>query len=400
MRSILFASLARDRSILYRPLISPDTVAMIDACKVMGATIEIKEDALEIIGNGGEIVFSKHQIDAQNSGQVFRFIAAMAALANQKVAFTGDCSILHRRPIVPLLKAVEKLGAFIKTDPITVQGPVTRYQTEVVGEDSQLVSALLMMGALLEHPLEVQVKNPGEKPWIDLTLSWLDRVGISYENNQYELYRIVGKKGWKGFEYTIPGDWSSASFLIVAALLSQRKLCLKNLCFSDVQGDKQIVPLLIEMGANIDIQPTQIIVYPSKRLMGLEVDVNPMIDAIAILSVLGCFLASPLILKNAKIAQLKESNRLQVMTNELRKMNANIVELDDGLRIYPSKLIGAEVRSHQDHRIAMALTIAAMYAEGNSQLEGEESVKKSYPNFFEELGKLGANFVQLDFNRI
>lgn len=143
LRSILCASLAKGTSTIIQYLESPDTQAMIHACQAMGAIIDVKKGQINIIGNEGNIDFSSFMIDAQNSGQVFRFIAAISAAGNKIVTFSGDNSIQKRRPILPLLNALKQLGVEVSVDPIQIKGPVTSFRAVLDGQDSQPVSAMI-----------------------------------------------------------------------------------------------------------------------------------------------------------------------------------------------------------------------------------------------------------------
>jgi 3-phosphoshikimate 1-carboxyvinyltransferase len=239
------------------------------------------------------------------------------------------------------------------------------------GQDSQPVSALLMLGTF--HPLELKVQNPGEKPWIDLTLSWLKRLNVPYVNDNYRSYKVSGGKGIDAFEYKVPGDFSSASFFKLATLITDSQIELENLDTNDVQGDKAVLDVLDAMSSEGP----------------MRIDVNPFIDALPVLAVAACFRKGATTLFNGAIARKKESDRIAAMAQELRKMGAILEEREDGLYIEPSSLKGAKLHSHSDHRIAMALSIAALGATGPSEISEVECTAKSYPNFFQELKKLG-----------
>jgi 3-phosphoshikimate 1-carboxyvinyltransferase len=290
------------------------------------------------------------------------------------------------------------LGGFAKSTrnngyaPLIIKGPISSGKIELDGEDSQPVSALLMMASFVEGITEIYVKNPGEKPWIDLTLSWLDRLGVSYNYRNHEFYRIEGKQQRSSFELSIPGDLSSAAFPIAAAILTQSEITLHHVNMDDVQGDKQLIYLLQQMGANlyIDKNNQMLKVKPGSSLVGMMIDVNPFIDALPILAVLACFAKGETRLVNGAIARKKESNRLASITNELKKMGANIEETEDGLRISQSCLHGAQVNSYADHRIAMALIVAGLASDGVTEVIGIECIKKSFPNFIEDFQKMGA----------
>jgi 3-phosphoshikimate 1-carboxyvinyltransferase len=388
--------MATGKSHIFNPLFSPDTLAMIDAIRQFGAKVEIEGKSLLIEGVAGKLRAAEDVIQCGNSGQVLRFIGAMAALSESYTILTGDPSIRHNRPISPLLDGLSQLGAFAASSrqdgyaPIIIKGPLKNGAACIEGEDSQPVSALLMLGAF--HGIDLHVKNVGEKPWIALTLSWLDRFNIDYENRNFEHFKIQGGAQIQGFEYCVPADFSSAAFPLVAAAITGSELTIENLDFQDVQGDKAIFQALIAMGANIETHESTITVKKSRGLKGANLNVNDFVDALPILAVASCFANSETKITGAAIARKKESDRIHCIAKELKKMGANIEELEDGLIVHPSVLRGCEtLESHFDHRIAMALCIAAMGADGKSMIHHVECVAKSYPTFFEDFKKLGMN---------
>ncbi|MCB1118970.1 MAG: 3-phosphoshikimate 1-carboxyvinyltransferase, partial [Chlamydiia bacterium] len=258
------------------------------------------------------------------------------------------------------------------------------------GKDSQPISALLIAANFIEGVTEVTVTDPGEKPWVEMTLSWFDRLNIPYLSEDYTHYRIQGKSPYTGFHYTVKGDWSSAAFPLAAALVTRSTLKLNGLDLEEPQGDKQLIPILEAMGAKITWDNDQLVVHATETLKGTTIDVNDLIDALPILAVIGCFAEGETRLVNGAVAATKESNRLEVIASELRKMGAAIEEIDDGLLIHHSPLVGAEVDSHKDHRIAMALTVAALGAKGATRIKDIECVRKTFPNFCPSLQKVGA----------
>lgn len=397
LRAILFASLADGESTIHRYLTSPDTNAMIHACKLLGAHINDENDPLTIVGTHGKLITPENIIDAGNSGQVLRFIAAVSALTSGYTVITGDRSIRTQRPIQPLLDGLNQLGVFAVSAknngqaPIIIKGPLCGGETTLNGEDSQPVSGLLIASAFAENKTTIHVKNPGEKPWINLTLNWFKRLGIAYQHHDHILYEVAGNSVISGFDYTVPGDFSSCAYPLAAAIVTNSEIILNNLDMNDIQGDKEIITLLQEMGASIEANSSQrtLHVKKSNKLVGKKIDVNHIIDAVPILAVIACFTESETIIEGAEIARKKESDRLFVITHELQKMGANITEFNDGLIIKPSQLKGANVQSHNDHRIAMSLCVAALAAQGDSVIENCNCIAKSYPNFAASLQKLG-----------
>ena len=167
-------------------------------------------------------------------------------------------------------------------------------------------------------------------------------------------------------------------------------LTLTNVDLNDVQGDKKIVEVLKRMGANLTTKERTLTVHPTERLRGIQLDVNDCIDAIPILAVAATFAEGETTLTNGAIARRKECDRIHAMATELKKMGADIEEKEDGLKIRSSKLKGAHLLPHADHRVAMALAVAALGAEGESRIEGMECIAKSYPAFAEAFQSIGA----------
>ena len=395
LRAILFATLAKGQSVIHNYLHSPDTDAMIKACRQLGAHITAFDERLEI---KGDLRPPEDVIDAGNSGQVLRFVGAILALFPGYGVVTGDHSIRHSRPVLPLLEGLTQLGAFavsLRGDghaPIIIKGPLKGGSALVNGEDSQPISGLLIASAFGLGKTELFVENPGEKAWIRLTLDWFDRLGIAYQNDHFERYLIYGGSVIQGFEFTVPSDLSSASYSIGAAIITNSELTLRGIDLSDIQGDKEVIFLLQRMGANIaiDSEKKTITVLKGHKLKGASIDVNEFIDALPLLAVIGCFAEGVTTLVGGKIARKKESDRISCIVSELKKMGAHIDEQEDGLTVERSDLKGALLQSHADHRMAMSLAVASLGAKGASMIEGSECVAKSYRGFFEQLKDLGA----------
>lgn len=400
LRAILFASMAQGESVICDYLPSPDTEAMIKACCLLGAKIDQREDKIIIIGVDGKPKTPDDIIDAGNSGQVLRFVGAIAALTSDFVVLTGDHSVRHNRPIQPLIDGLSQLGVFCvstKNDgyaPIIIKGPFISGNTRLNGEDSQPVSGLLIAAAFAEGKTQIQVDNPGEKPWIGLTLSWFDRLGIQYQHSNFEHYMIPGGSVVQGFEYRVPGDFSSMAYPMMAAIITQSEIIINNVDMQDAQGDKKIIEILQRMGANILVEGEQLIIKKNQQLQGCEMDINDCIDAITILAVAACYAQGTTKISGAAIARKKECNRLSAITAELQKMGAIIEETDDGLIIEGTSLRGTRLQTYQDHRMVMSLAVAALGAKGSSVIEDVGCVQKSYPNFLHDMQKLSCKMVE------
>jgi 3-phosphoshikimate 1-carboxyvinyltransferase len=410
LRAILLASLAEGISYIEAPLLSSDSMAMMRACELLGAKISLHKESntLEISGialsHKNPLSHALDVIQAENSGIILRFLAAIAALSpSNPIVITGDASIRSQRPIAPLLSALRQLGASAistKGDgfaPLIIQGPWRGGIASLCGNDSQPISALLIAAALAPcDSTTLQVENPGELPWIGVTLRWLDFLGLHYKHNKdFTYYHIPGKQKINAFRYRVPGDQSSAAFPIAAAVITGSPLLMKNFDVTDSQGDKEAIFYLQRMGAPLlfDSANQQILVEKSPKcnLKGNEIDLSLCIDALPILSVVAAFASGKTLLKNGAVAKEKECNRIACMAEELTKLGATVAVQEDGLEILGGResLRSAKVLSHQDHRVAMALATAGFALSGITTIHGTECVAKTFPTFAEEMAKLG-----------
>jgi len=397
LRAIIFAFLASGVSEIHNPLESPDTIAMLQAIENFGAKVEMAPLKIRITGIGGKINACQDAIHCGNSGQVLRFIGAIAALSDHHCVLTGDLSIRTLRPVKPLLDGLEQLGATafscLNNDkaPIIIKGPLKNGVCTVDGADSQPVSGLIIASAFAPHPITIHVTNPGEKPWIDLTLSWLDRFNIPYKRDGYNSYSLEGKAQIKGFNYTVPADLSSVSYPLCAAILTGSPLTITGIDMDDSQGDKALIYLLKEMGADITIEGGSLIIGKSHNLKGRAIDINDFVDAIAMLATLCCFAEGKTEISGASIARQKECDRVHAICCELKKMGAKISEKPDGLIIEQSPLKGAKLNTYHDHRMILALSVAALASPGSSLIQDISAVSKTYPTFAEQMRSIGAN---------
>jgi 3-phosphoshikimate 1-carboxyvinyltransferase len=393
----LFASLAKGKSKILNFLKSDDVFAFIEGCKKFKAKILIKKNNLEIIGTNKKVLLRQNdKIDIKNSGLGLRLLTSIYALSDKNIQITGDRSVRTNRSIKSLIESLIKLGADIKSNsgfaPLKIKGPFFAGKIKIDGEDSQYLSSLLIASAFLKDKMIIDVENLKEKPWVEMTLSWLDKFKIHYENKNFKKFIVYPLKKIKSFEYVVPSDFSSILFLIVAALITNSEIIIKDIIFDDYQKDQKTIDIFKRFGANIQINKNQKIIIVKKSFLkgsGI-VDMDDFIDSVPVLAVFGCFNDGKIILQNAKSARKKESNRLYAITNELKKMDAKIAETEDGLIIEKSNLKPAVVNSHKDHRIAMALCIAALGVSKVSTIEDVICINKTYPEFKQHLKTLGA----------
>jgi 3-phosphoshikimate 1-carboxyvinyltransferase len=401
IRAVIIASLAQGRSKLLNPLFSEDTKSAIQACENLGAKIEQKSDSLIIEGFGSSPDKPSAVIDMLNSGTSTNLIMGILAGLGIEAEITGDAS-LQTRPVKSLAAALETLGCKIDftedngCPPLKISGRIKGGKVTLdASKSSQYVSSLLIACPLAEHDTEIFVENPTELPYIEMTIKWLDEQNIKYERDGFNYFKISGNQNYKSFEKSIPADWSSAAFPICAAAITESDVLIKGIDIKDVQGDKAIIEYLKDMGADIRLEKNGIRVKGGK-LQGKEIDINATPDALPALSVMGCLAEGETKLVNVAQARVKETDRIKVMADELKKMGADIDERPDGLVIRKSRLKGAKLRGHHDHRVVMALSIAAMTADNESIIDTAEAVSVTYPDYVKTMCNLGANITLIE----
>ena len=332
IRALFFASLAKGKSKIIKPLLSKDTLSALTTCNAFGSNIEKNNDDFTIDGFNGEPKVPNNIIDVGNSGTTLRIALGTASLVNGYTIFTGDEQI-RSRPISQLLEALSNLGAIAISArqngkaPVIIKGKAIGGHTKLDSVTSQYLSSLLINCPILEKDTTIELTRLNEIPYVDMTLWWLDKLGIKYSNDNYKIFHITGGQEYPSFNQIIPGDFSSATFFLVLAAISGGRIILKNLDTTDPQGDKLVVKILENMGAEIKTTQNSIIVQ-GQKLKGIEIDMNSIPDALPAMAVAACFAEGETRLLNVPQARLKETDRIRVMYKELSKMGADIKELD------------------------------------------------------------------------
>lgn len=395
IRAVALAGIAEGTSVLKKPLYSADAISCIEGIREFGAKI-IQGDDLVITGTNGLPNKSSKKVDVGNSGTSLRILTGLAALADFPILFDGDNSI-RNRPMSPLLDALTQMGAKVQSTngkcPFTIQGPIKGAKVTVNGISSQFVTGLLISAPLAQGTTEITVEDLHEKPYVEITLDWLKKMNIVFEQKGLDWFRIPGGQKYMAFERDIPADFSSATFAACAAAITGSEVLIKGLDFTDPQGDKEIFSFLKKMGAIITLTDNGVIVK-GRSLTGIDIDMNNTPDALPALAVIGCFAKGTTRLLNVKQARLKECDRIAAITTELRKMGARIEELNDGLIVHESPLSGTEVHGYDDHRMVMALAVAGLAAKGETIVDTAESIRITYPSFVDDMKAIGAKIEQ------
>lgn len=395
IRAVAFASMANGTSEIRSPLDSEDAQASVRAFRALGAEIQLTQERWTVAGVGGVPRIPDNVIDVANSGTTLRIALGCASLLREGAAvFTGDHQI-RRRPAGALSASLCDLGASVCSTrrngcaPLIVEGTLRGGETTIECVTSQFLTSLLVCTPLAEQDTRIHVPLLNEAPYVGMTLDWVRRLGIQLEHAEdLSEFTIPGGQSYPELKCRIPGDFSSATFFLAAGALGNNDILCRGLDMTDTQGDKAVVSYLADMGARVELAEDGIRIC-GNGLKGVEIDLNATPDALPMLAALACFAEGETRLVNVPQARIKETDRIAVMHSELSKMGANVEELPDGIIVRRSDLRGADVESHDDHRIAMALAIAATQARGNTTIHNAEAVSVTYPGFAEALANLG-----------
>ncbi len=395
----MLAALAEGTSRFRNFSTGADCASTLACMQALGAKIEHSEDGtLSIEGTAGELRAPSQPLDCGNSGSTMRMLSGILAAQPFACELTGDAS-LSRRPMRRIVEPLQKMGTYIETTdghaPLHVHGAKLNgidYETPV--PSAQVKSCVLFAGAFAEGETSVdesvRTRDHGEIA--------LKAFGAQVERRANRV-TIRGGAKFKAIEAVVPGDISSAAFfLCAAALFPQSNLVVDALLLNPTRA--AILDVLAAMGAKTKFLQVQeqhgelvgtINLQPS-ALTGLRIAgalTASLIDELPVLAAIGPYTRYGIEIRDAKELRVKESDRIAVVCNNLRAMGAEVEEFDDGLRVKGSqKLHGAEIDSHEDHRIAMAFAVAALKAEGETIVHGADCVAISYPEFFETLDRL------------
>ena len=420
-RALLVACLAEGESHLRDPLYSADTMATLEACKALGCNIEIQDNLCTVNGTAGDLKIPEDILDLKNSGTTLRFLTTMASLTPGCTVLTGDAS-LRGRPMKDLLDSLNKLGVKAYSTrnnglaPMVIKNGFCGGKTEIKGDvSSQYISSILLSAPYAQNPVDLSVVGDFKsRPYVEMTLDIMEKFGVNCQQKPENQFHI-DKQSYHSKDYTIEGDYSSASYLLSAAAILDGEITVKNLFRDSKQGDKIILDILKEMGAEIIVKEDQVTVkgtvdsnlrdvVPNKGnntplnkftksgnvtsdLQGIHVNLENSPDLLPTVAALAAVAHGTSHITGVEHARFKETDRVHTMALELTKLGVNVTEERDGL-IIQGGAHGGVVESHDDHRLVMALTLVGLLT-GGLRIKGASAHKVSFPNFPQVMVGLG-----------
>ncbi len=440
IRALILAAIAHGNSEIENPLTGEDCVSCAKAIEKLGAKADFSNPKLwKVKGAGENAHLPDDVVDVGNSGSVLYFLSPIAATFKGWSIFTGDKSI-RTRPVSHLASLLEQAGATVHisrpdmdSPPLLIEGPIKASNIKTDGRLSQYISGMMMAATLLDGTTNIELTDPKETPYLKMTKHWLEGAGIPVSiSSDYKHISVSGPHTIKGFNVPVPSDWEGVAFPLIAALVSDSSIVIDKVDTSGTQGDDAIVDVLKAVGADIVLDSDKkTLTVRGGNLSTVEKQENGWIkgrlavasenselrincsgypDAICALAAIACFIEGTIIIEDVGVCRKKETDRLTVMTSELKKLGANIEEGDDFLIIRGNSPIkadgssnenfclhGGEVESFHDHRVAMSISCLALgLPEGEEvQINDFECHEVSFPGYFNTMNKIGAGFTEI-----
>ena len=393
-RMLIATALSTGQCSLENCLISEDTQFTQTALSQLGADLRTESDHVYIYGRDGKWLPCEEPLFLGNSGTSMRLLAAVVVLGKGVYRLIGTTR-MHERPIQNLLDALNQLDidAFsINQDgcpPVEIHaGHVSGGSVSIdCGTSSQYLSGLLLMAPILKGGLDVHVtKGPVSRPYIDMTLQVMARFGIRYERDGYQHFKVDGNQRYQPGDYVVEPDASQASYFWAAAAVSGTSVKIGGFPKDSIQGDLRLVELLKAMGCQVHRDDTGISVI-GRPLKAVDVDMGDMPDMVPTLAVVAAFADGSTRIRNVAHLKVKESDRLEAVTTELKKMGIDTHQTGDDLIIHGGSPKSAVIHTYDDHRIAMSFSVAGLRTPG-LKIENEGCVSKSFPNYWDVFRQL------------
>lgn len=399
-RALIAAALAEGSSTLLGPLTSEDTEYTSAALRAMGVEVDVScAQEWQVHGKGGRIATPVAPIFLGNNGTATRFLTSVVALGAGDFTITGGPRMAER-PIQPLMDALKGWGVEISSvantgcPPLAIQAKGLQGGRTLLpeGKSSQYLSSLLLVAPYAARAATLDVSGEVlSKPYVTMTMAVMEAFGVKVHANEELNHFVVPQGLYRGRRYQIEGDASSASYFWAAAAVTGGRVTVSNVPNPSLQGDAVLVSMLEQMGCRVEKADAGITVTGPPQLKAIEVDMANCPDVAPTLAIVAAFAAGTTVIKNIAHLRIKECDRLHVMATELAKIGVKTKELPDALIVEGdpgrTKLTGAVIDTHDDHRIAMCFAVAGLVVPGIS-IADEGCVAKSFPDFWQTFARL------------
>ena len=385
-RALVLAALADSPLELRDPLVSRDTLLMVEALRSLGVGVDVEGDVWTV--RPGRLGGPAH-VDVGLAGTVMRFVPPIAALAEGPVTFDGDPRA-RERPLSPLVDALRALGVEIDDEngslPLTVFGHGGARGGSVdidASASSQLLSALLLAGARYDEG--VRVRQIGERlpsaPFVDLTVAMLRERGATVDTGAGEW--AVAPSSLSGGELVVEPDLSSAAAFLVAPLVAGGRICVEGWPRESLQAGAATPALLEAMGARCELTDVGLVVSGEGGASGVDADLADNPELVCVLAAVAALARTPSHLRGIAHMRGHETDRLAALTRELGGLGADVTEHEDGLELRPARLHGGVFHTYDDHRLAMAAAVVGLAVPG-VLVENVATTAKTYPGFAQQ----------------
>ena len=391
-RSLICAALAQGESTIRNYSESDDTSLLANGLNQLGILVRRDGSSLVVEGKGGNVYSPKFPIPVGNAGTTLRFLVTLAALADRGVVFEGSPR-MAQRPITDLLVALKSLGTEASFEDLfsryKVQGGTFRGGSARLRVDrsSQFLSALLMIAPYAKEDVCIEILGElRSTPYIAMTTEVMKHFGVDVAQED-QRYSVKAGQLYKPNEFEVEADVSGASYFWAAAALTGGSVTVRGTRLQSMQGDIRFLHLLKSMGCVVEESDQGVIVTGPEKLTGIQVDMNDMPDMVPTLAVLALFAKGTTRIRNVSHLQHKESDRLDALEGELLKAGGTIKRTEDGLEITGSNMLGTQMDTRADHRLAMSFALLGLKARGTC-IQDPDCVSKSFPDFWEEFDRL------------
>lgn len=398
-RAIICAALSSGKSVISNIQYSEDIDTTIEAMKRLGAKIDKNDNQVIVEGIKSFNQLSSNEIECNESGSTLRFLIPIFSLTDQKVRFVGKNRLLKRPQEIYKHLFIDQGNSFYQTDDfIEIQGKLQPGKITLPGNvSSQFISGLLFALPLCNQGSELHILAPFEsKSYVLLTIEMLKKYNVHIYFKDENTLIIPGNQRYCCHDEEVEGDYSQLSFFAVLGAINNGMECV-GVRKDSLQGDKKIVDILKSMNAEVK-ETENGLIFKKSMLKGTVIDLADCPDLGPILMTAASFAEGETKIIHASRLRLKESDRIAAMEEELRKMGVQIESDDDMVIIHGPVLWqgNEELSGHKDHRIVMSLAIGSTVAKWNNRIDQAESIKKSYPTFFEDLARQGIELKEWD----